>query len=441
MVDVIPFPCVRPSEGMVAEVASLPYDVFNLDEARTEIECHPHSFLRIDMPEATFTKPIDHNDDAVFEKGRDLLEEAVSQGTYITDATPHYYLYRLRTPEGQDQTGVVAASSIDDYQAGRIKKHEKTRADKEVNRIRHVDTLSAQTGPIFLAFRSNGLVEQVMNAYAALPPLYDFTADDGVRHTVWCVDRPEDTKRIKQAFEATDALYIADGHHRAASAVKAGLLRREKAQLSDDSSTSDTPLASNTSQDSGTPSTTEPEHCETVLESDHFLSVIFPSDQLTILDYNRVVTDLNGLDHTTFIKHIEERFEVSGPRNQAYKPSRKGSFGMYLDGLWYELCIKDAFLSEDPVSGLDVALLQDNLLDPILGITDPRTDKRIGFVGGIRGLEELERRVSEDMAVAFALYPTSIDELFKVADADMLMPPKSTWFEPKLRSGIFIHRI
>lgn len=418
MVDVIAFPCIRPREEMVHEVASLPYDVFKLEEARAEIQQHPHSFLRIDMPEATLPSGIDHNDDAVFEKACLMLDQAIADKTYLTDSEPHYYLYRLTPKEGRSQTGIVGCASIDDYQNERIKKHEKTRADKEINRIKHVDICSAQTGPIFLAFRSDDTVDQVMNKITAQNPLYDFTTDDEVRHTVWVITDSTDATTIKQAFKQTDALYIADGHHRAASAVKAGLLRRKKAGINAEASTVDKQL-----------------------ESDHFLSVIFPHDQLTILDYNRVVSDLNGMSKQELFTRIEERFDISEPQDKPVKPARKGTFGMYLDGSWYQLTIRKDLLSHDPVKSLDVSLLQDNLLGPILGIQDPRTDNRIDFVGGIRGLKELERRVENDMAIAFSMFPTSIDELFEVADAGLLMPPKSTWFEPKLRSGIFIHRI
>lgn len=416
MADVKPFPCMRPRVDMVERVASLPYDVFSLSEAKEEIAKYPHSFLRIDMTEATFSYPVDHNEDVVFEKAAELLEEAKADGTYLIDDHPSYYLYRLVSPDGKPQTGVVACASIDDYLDGTIKKHEKTRAEKEYNRIRHVDELNAQTGPIFLAFRSDGTIEEITAKVESETPLYDFCADDGVRHILWRVDSPEDEASIRSAFERTDPLYIADGHHRAASAVKAGMLRRKRAE---------------TESGNGAPS----------LESDYFLSVIFPSDQLTILDYNRVIAGLNGLSKARFLEKIGEHFVVEGPFDSSFKPRQKGHFGMYLDGSWYKLAIKHTFESDDPVAGLDVSILQDNLLAPVLGITDPRTDERIDFIGGIRGSEELERRVSEDMTVAFVLYPTSIEELFTVADAGLLMPPKSTWFEPKLRSGIFIHRI
>ena len=421
MADVIPFSCIRPHKDMVKEVASLPYDVFNLNEAKAEIGRHPDSFLRIDLAETTLPQTPEKNDPSIYKQARRLLDSDIARGTYITDQEAHYYLYRLTTAEGRSQTGLVGCVSIDDYLEGSIKKHEKTRADKEADRISHVDTCSAHTGPIFLALRSDGTLEKAIEKTFATSPLYDFTADDGIQHTIWRVEGKEDTAAIKQTLSSTPALYIADGHHRAASAVKAGLLRREAAQK----------------LDSNPGKATEKKQ----LESDHFLAVIFPSDQLTILDYNRVVTDLNGLKSDDFLTRVQEHFTVSPPQKAPVKPSHKGSFGMYLEGQWYKLTIKELYLSDDPVTGLDVSLLQDNLLAPILGIENPRTDKRIDFVGGIRGTEELERRVENGMAVAFSLYPTSIDELFAVADADLLMPPKSTWFEPKLRSGIFIHRI
>ena len=415
MVDVKPFPCIRPRIGMADQVAALPYDVFSVSEAQKEIAKHPHSFLRIDMTEATFPYPIDHNDDVVFEKAAELLEEAVAEGIYITDDAPSYYIYRLISSEGRHQTGVVACSSIDDYLSGAIKKHENTRAEKEYNRIRHVDGLSAQTGPIFLTFRSQGDVEKVLERVVQEESLYHIHADDGVEHIVWRVDNPEDEAALCTAFASTESLYIADGHHRAASAVKAGILRRERAKS-----------AGMTTQ---------------TLESDYFLSVIFPSDQLSILDYNRVVSGLNGLSVKAFLEKVRERFFITGPFDDPVKPLQKGHFGMYIEDVWYKLIVKGEFAPDDPVSGLDVSILQDSILEPVLGIGDPRTDKRIDFIGGIRGSNELERRVSKDMTVAFLMYPTSIDELFSVADAGLLMPPKSTWFEPKIRSGIFIHRI
>ncbi len=420
MADVVSFPCVRPRADVVDEVAALPYDVYNLAEAREEIARHPHSFLRIDMAETMLPDTIESNDPAIYEKARELLEDDIADGLYIEDLAPHYYLYRLCAPDGRSQTGVVGCASIDDYQNGIIKKHENTKPDKEIDRIRHVDTCNAQTGPIFLAFRSDGRIEAVMERAADLLPLYDFTADDGVRHTVWRVDDAADEAIIRESFESTDSLYLADGHHRTASAVKAGLLRREQAQAA-----------------AGVQSWGEaPE-----LPSDHFLSVNFPSSQLEILDYNRVVSGLNGLSKEEYLERVREHFDIAGSQAEPFKPQHKGSIGMFVDGQWYALEVKDELKSDDPVAGLDVSILQNYLLDPILGIKDPRTDKRIDFVGGIRGLAELERRVATDMTVGFGMYPTSIEELFAVADAGLLMPPKSTWFEPKPRSGIFIHRI
>ncbi|MCL1798764.1 MAG: DUF1015 family protein [Eggerthellaceae bacterium] len=428
MADVIPFSCIRPRKDKVSEVAALPYDVYSLEEARAEIGRHPDSFLRIDLPEATIGHPLLPHDDRIYEKARSLLSDAFEDGTYVADDTPHYFFYCLTATDGRKQVGVVACSSVDDYREGVIKRHEKTKPAKEVDRIRHIDTCCAHTGPIFLAFRSDGTIEQVMEQACAGTPLYDFVADDGIRHTIWRVDDAQSTATIRQAFEDTPALYIADGHHRAASAVKAGLLRREAREC-------DSGGTAGGRCDSGG------RHAVDALASDHFLSIIFPSSQLVILDYNRVVKDLNGLSLEELLGRIGECFEVSGPQEAPAKPASKGSFGMYVEGSWYRLDIKGACVPDDPVAGLDVSVLQDRLLAPVLGIEDPRTDERIDFVGGVRGLAELERRVETDMAVAFALFPPSIEELFAVADEGQLMPPKSTWFEPKPRSGIFIHRI
>ncbi|MCM1468345.1 MAG: DUF1015 family protein, partial [Alistipes sp.] len=300
---------------------------------------------------------------------------------------------------------------IDDYADNVIKKHENTRADKEEDRIRHVDTLSAQTGPIFLAYRANEVIDQKVAEAKKQKPLYDFVSEDGIRHAVWKIADEASVSAIREAFDGIHEIYIADGHHRAASAVKVGFKRRKE-----------------------NPSYTGGE------EFNFFLSVLFPDEQLMIMDYNRVVRDLNGLSEKEFLDKVSELFEVKECGGQV-RPAKKGDVGMYLAGKWYLLSAKDAIKSDDPVEGLDVAILQNNLLTPVLGIQDPRTDKRIDFIGGIRGLSELERRVDSDMKVAFAMFPTSIAELFAVADAGKLMPPKSTWFEPKLRSGIFIHRI
>ncbi len=410
--DIKPFPCIRPRVDLAYQTAALPYDVFSLEEAREEIEKHPLSFLRIDMSEATFPYDIDHEDEKVFERAKSILEHDIDSGTYISDETPSFYLYRLSTKTGISQTGIVACVSIDDYLEDRVKRHEKTRASKEVNRIKHVEALEAQTGPIFLTFRPDDSIDSFTEKAKLVPPLYDFMAPDKVRHTVWRLNKEEDIDMLRRTFSEIPNLYIADGHHRAASAVKSGLRRREAL---------------------GTLPRTQ--------ESDYFLAVLFPSDQLTILDYNRVVKGLNGFEASTFLDALRTDFIVDGPYETAYKPDSKAKFGMFLEGHWYCLQSKETPEANDPISGLDVSLLQDKILEPLLGIEDPRNDERIDFVGGIRGMEELERRASTDMTLAFSLYPTSIEELFAVADADLLMPPKSTWFEPKLRSGLFSHQI
>ena len=314
--------------------------------------------------------------------------------------------------DGRSQTGIVACSSIDDYVNGVIKKHENTREDKELDRIRHVDTVNAQTGPIFLAYRQNETLKAIVAEEKEKTALYDFVSDDGIRHKVWKIEDPAQTEAIEKAFAAIPATYIADGHHRAASAVKVGLKRRAE----NPGYTGEEPF-------------------------NYFLSVLFPDEELMILPYNRVVKDLNGMNREQFFEAVKGKFELEEIGKEPYAPAEKGTFGMYLDNTWYALKVLPQYRSADPVKGLDVSILQDQLLGPVLGIGDPRTDKRIDFIGGIRGLKELERRVSEDMEIAFSMYPTSIEELLAVADAGLLMPPKSTWFEPKLRSGLFIHRL
>ena len=314
--------------------------------------------------------------------------------------------------DGRTQTGLVCCSSIDDYQHGVIRRHENTRADKEKDRIRHVDVCNAQTGPIFLTYRQDVVIKYLIEVQKKKEPVYDFVSDDGIAHKVWIIEDTSAISAIEAAFLSTPATYIADGHHRAASAVKVGLKRREE-----------------------NPGYTGKE------EFNYFLSVLFPDNELKILPYNRVVKDLNGLSKTGFLEKVSACFTVTDKGSVPYLPKEKATFGMYLEGSWYELRAKKEICPDDPVDGLDVSILQNSLLSPILGIEDPKVDKRIDFVGGIRGLGELERRVSEDMKVAFSMYPTSIGELLSVADAGLLMPPKSTWFEPKLRSGLFLHMI
>lgn len=411
MAVVKPFICIRPAKENAAKVAALPYDVYNRKEACAVVAGNPISFLNIDRAETQFSDDVDTYADCVYEKARELLDTQIAEGVYVTDAGDHYYLYEL-TMDGRSQTGIVACSSIDDYVNGVVKKHENTREDKEIDRIRHVDTVNAQTGPIFLAYRQNETLKAIVAEEKAKPALYDFVSDDGIHHRVWKIDDPAQTEAIEAAFAAIPATYIADGHHRAASAVKVGLKRRAE----NPGYTGEEPF-------------------------NYFLSVLFPDEELMILPYNRVVKDLNGLSREQFFEAVKEKFELEEIGKEPYAPAEKGTFGMYLDNTWYALKVLPQYKSADPVKGLDVSILQDQLLGPVLGIGDPRTDKRIDFIGGIRGLKELERCVSEDMEIAFSMYPTSIEELLAVADAGLLMPPKSTWFEPKLRSGLFIHRL
>ena len=411
MATIKPFRCIRPAVKVAAQVAALPYDVYNRSEACEEVKDKPLSFLRIDRAETQFDSNVDTYDERVYLKAKELLEGMITDGTFVTDGDDAYYIYEL-VMDGRSQTGIVACASIDDYQNNVIKKHENTRAEKEADRIKHVDVCSAQTGPIFLAYRSQEAINSVVARIKRTSPLYDFTAPDGISHRAWKISNTADVTEIRESFEKLDSIYIADGHHRAASAVKVGLKRRAE-----------------------NPGYTGDE------EFNFFLSVLFPDDQLMIMDYNRVVTDLNGLSNEEFIVKISADFNVEKVGTEAYKPAKAREVGMFLDGEWYKLTVKDSIVSNDPVEGLDVSVLQNALLKPILGIEDPRTDNRIDFVGGIRGLAELEKRVSEDMTVAFSMYPTSITELLLVADAGLLMPPKSTWFEPKLRSGLFIHSL
>lgn len=424
MAIVRPFSCVRPREDMVSQVAALPYDVYSRQEAAAAAKDHPYSFLRVDRAEMHFADDMSMYDSRVYEKAREILESWITDGVLMTDEGDNYYLYQL-TMNGRSQTGFVGCSSVDDYLEQVIRKHENTREDKEQDRIRHVDVTGAHTGPIFLAYREQETLSEIMGKVLLEEPLYDFVSEDGIGHKVWRIVDKSLVEAVECGFAQVPCTYIADGHHRAASAVKVGLKRRAE----NPGYTGEEPF-------------------------NYFLSVLFPESQLMIMDYNRVVKDLNGLTEEDFFTKVQKCFTVecvskvsdgeesdAEPGAYAYRPTEKGTFGMYLGGTWYKLTIRDEYKSGDPVAGLDVSLLQDHLLNPILGIQDPRTDSRIDFVGGIRGLGELEKRVDTGMAVAFSMYPTSIQELFEVADAGLLMPPKSTWFEPKLRSGIFIHML
>lgn len=411
MAQIRSFQCIRPKKEYVSRIAALPYDVYNRAEALEVVKKEPLSFLKIDRAETQFDESVDTYDKKVYEKARDTLNAMIDDGFYIKDENHCYYIYEL-TMDGRSQTGLVACASIDDYENNIIKKHENTRADKELDRINHVDTCNAQTGPIFLAYRTRESINEIIENTKKNEPLYHFVSEDGITHKVWVMNENDKINQIKREFETIKDIYIADGHHRAASAVKVGQLRRKQNPGYDGSE-----------------------------EFNFFLSVLFPDDQLKILPYNRVVKDLKGLTSEEFLQKLEENFEIKNLGNNQYMPEAKESFGMYLEHTWYQLKAKTNVLVEDPVDGLDVSILQNNVLAPILGIDDPRTDTRIDFIGGIRGLNELEKRVQNDMKVAFSLYPTSIFELFAVSDSNLLMPPKSTWFEPKLRSGLFIHSL
>ncbi|SPF41574.1 conserved hypothetical protein [Candidatus Desulfosporosinus infrequens] len=411
MATIKPFKALRPREDVASRVAALPYDVYNREEALEEVLKEPLSFLKVDRAETQFAKDFSPYDAKVYAKARDILQDMMHEGLLIREANDCYYVYEL-IMDGRSQTGLVGCATIDDYLNNIIKKHEKTREDKEIDRTTHVDVCNAQTGPIFLAYRSRKTINDVVDLIKKTTPLYDFVAPDGVRHVVWKLDQASDIELISTEFKTLDSIYIADGHHRTASAVKVGLKRR----------------------------TANPRYTGNE-EFNFFLSVLFPHDQLMILDYNRVVKDLNGLNKDEFLSEVGKACFVEEMGFEPFQPAEKATFGMYLEGLWYKLTVKDELRSEDPVEGLDVSLLQNHILTSVLNIKDIRTDKRIDFVGGIRGLKELEKRVNSDMKIAFSMYPTSINELFEVSDADRLMPPKSTWFEPKLRSGLFIHEL
>ncbi len=412
MADIKPFKAYRPTKDKVGRVSALPYDVFSRKEAYEEVKKNPDSFLAIDRPETQFAEDYDMYAPEVYQKAHDMLWEQIESGVFEQDETDCYYIYE-QTMNGRTQTGIVACASIDDYLNNVIKKHENTRAEKEEDRIKHVYTCEAQTGPIFLCYRNNKMLSDLVAKIKEVDePVYDFTSDDGVKNRVWIISDLEETETVCRVFTTIDSIYIADGHHRCASAVKVGLRKREE----------------NAGKVKGKQ------------QYDYFLSVLFPDNELMIMDYNRVVKDLNGLTADEFLGKLGDMFDIEKSAD-AVKPSCKGEFGLYLEDNWYELNAKEHIKKSDAVEGLDVSILQNEVLSPILGIGDPRTDKRIDFVGGIRGLKELEDRCHKDMKLAFSMYPTSIAELFDVADAERLMPPKSTWFEPKLLSGLFIHAL
>ncbi|MBK5965841.1 hypothetical protein CCR95_17575 [Thiocystis minor] len=396
-----PFAGLRPAPGRAAEVAAPPYDVMNAAEARRMVAGRPWSFLHISRPEIDLPEGTDPYAPAVYARARENLERMLAEGLLLRDPAPRYYVYRLTMGEHR-QTGLVASASVAAYDAERIKKHELTRPVKEDDRVRQIEALNAQTGPVFLVYRATPAIDDLLAEVGTTPAEVDLTAADGVRHELWTIADATSIVHLTAAFEALDALYIADGHHRAAAASRVAAARR----------------ASGAS-------------------GDGFLSVIFPHDQMHILDYNRVVRDLHGLDTDAFMNRLSVAFAIEGSPVPV-RPEKPAEFGMYLAGHWYRLTLDSGRIPhDDPVARLDVSLLQDNLIGPILGIKDPRRDERIDFVGGIRGLEGLVQWVDTgEMAVAFSLYPTGMRELMAVADASEVMPPKSTWFEPKLADGL-----
>lgn len=402
------FRALRPRPDVAAQVASPPYDVLNSAEAREMARGNPISFLHVNKPEIDLPEDIDPYDDAVYAKGAENLARLVDDGVLLREARPALYLYR-QVMGDHVQTGLVAGASVEEYENDLIKKHEFTRPKKEDDRTRHVDALDANTGPVFLTYRASDEVDAIVERLTAAQPAYDFVAPDGIRHVLWVVDADADVRALTEAFAKVPELYVADGHHRSAAATRIRAQRRDA----------------------------NPDHTGEE-PYNFFLSVIFPDREMMIMDYNRVVRDLNGLAPEAFLARIGQDFDVSS--SSQVKPSSPRTYQMYLGGSWCRLAPKDGtYPEDDPVRRLDVAILQDNLLAPVLGIGDPRADERIDFVGGIRGLEELVRLVdSGDYAVAFALHPTAIRDLFAVADAGTVMPPKSTWFEPKLRSGLII---
>lgn len=412
MADIRPFRGLRPKKEFADKAAAPPYDVLSSEEAREMAKDNPYSYLHINKPEIDLEKGIDLYDNRVYLKGAENLQKFIVQGIVAQDDTPHFYVYKQIMGK-HEQTGLVACASVAEYENDRIKKHELTRQEKEDDRVNHIDHLNAQVGPVFLTYRAEEAIDRLIEKVVQNKAEYDFVSQDGIRHIFWVVQNPELSAEIQEAFRKIDPLYVADGHHRSAAAMRIKQMRQ----------------AANKNHTGNE-------------EYNFFLTVIFPHNQMQILDYNRVVKDLFGLSKDTFLEKVAEKFTVrKSVENQPFKPAKAHEFGMYLQGKWFKLEAKPgSFNAHDPVKRLDVSLLQENLLSPILGITDPRKDKRIDFVGGIRGLKELEKRVdSGEWAVAFALHPTSIEDLMAIADAGKIMPPKSTWFEPKLKSGLVVH--
>ena len=409
MVNIKAFRALRPKCDLVEKVAALPYDVLDREEAREIVKNNEFSFLNVDKAETYFPGNVSEYSEEVYKKAGENLENFIKNKVFIKEEKDCLYVYELSL-NGQSQKGIVSCLAVDDYLNNTIKKHEFTRAKKEADRINHIKACNAQTGPIFLTYRDSEKINNKVSQICSEKSLYDFIADDGVFHRVWKIDDEDIINEVISDFKEVNSVYIADGHHRSEAAVKVCLERREDGQ------------------------------CLLEDECNYFLGVLFPKTQLSIMDYNRVVRDLNGLSEEEFISKIEEKFQVTKVNEgEQFKPQNKGEFGMYLNNQWFKL--KYLSKEDDVVKNLDVSILQNNILEPILGIRDVRNDERIDFVGGIRGLKELEKRVYKDMKIAFALYPTSLEEVMEISDQELIMPPKSTWFEPKLRSGIFIHEI
>jgi uncharacterized protein (DUF1015 family) len=412
MALVIPFKAVRPQPQFASQVAALPYDVMTREEAQKAVAGNALSFMHVEKSEIDVPDDTSSDDKLIYETAKRNFVQMREKGILVKDKSPCFYVYRQQMG-GRKQTGIVGLMSVLEYDAGKIKKHELTRKDKEEDRINHVSTVNAQTGPVFISYRERQNLSKIVDKVTAGIPEYDFTANDGVGHTAWVVDDARQIEEIKKEFQQVDALYIADGHHRAAAAAAVARVRR------------------NQDKKAGTAN-----------EYESVLAVLFPDTQLKVMDYNRAVKDLNGLNPDQYLEKISSCFTVSKDF-VARSPQQLHDFGMYLGGQWYKITINKGMYNEsDPVASLDAAILQEHLLDPVLGIKDPRVDDRIKFIGGIRGMDELEKLVNKDgFAVAFSLYPTTMEQIVKVADAGAIMPPKSTWFEPKLRSGMFVHEI
>lgn len=408
-----PFRAVRPAAKYADKVISLPYDVMNREEAKEMAKGNPYSFLHICRAEIDLPDDVDAYDKSVYEKAKSNIAKNLEDGVFIREDRPKLYIYK-QVMDGRVQTGIVGCVSVDEYQNNIIKKHEKTRVEKEIDRINHFDICNADTEPVFLTYRDDKRIRTLVEGYMnANSPEYDAKTSDGISHTLWVIEDDALVKNLSDLFTEVPALYIADGHHRSASACKVGMKRREE-----------------------NPNYTGDE------EFNYFMAVIFPDNDLKIFDYNRVLKDLNGLGKEEFLKATEKAgFTVTDMGTETYRPEAKHIFSIYLDGHWYKLEASPSIIPDDAIGSLDVSILQENLLAPVLGIADPRTDKRIDFVGGIRGLGELKRRAESDMQLAFAVYPVDISDLLSVADNGMVMPPKSTWFEPKLGSGLFMHEL